>query len=53
MLKWLMQKDSFDEKIEIISFKQDVSWMFSCLFKYKEWQVFDNNIKIKISSFKY
>lgn len=53
MFEDLIKNDSFDNKIEIISLKQDVDWNFSCLFKYKGWQVFSDHFKVRISSFKY
>jgi hypothetical protein len=37
----------------VISFKEDTLGNFICLFKYKKWQVFNNDIKMKVSSFKY
>ncbi len=49
----LIKNKSFDEKIEIISLMEDTEWIFSCLFKYKKWQIFDDDIKMKVSSFKY
>ncbi len=53
LLQDLMTHECFDDKIDVISIKQDSLDNFSCLFKYKEGQVFDNDIKMKISSFKY
>jgi len=49
----LIKNESFDKKIEIISLKQDVDSNFTCLFKYKGWQVFGDHFKVKVSSFKY
>ena len=51
MLEELINIKSFDEKIEIISLSEDWAGNFSCLFKYKGGQVFDDNFKLKISSF--
>lgn len=53
MFENLSKNEAFDNNIEIISLRQDVDWNFSCLFKYKEWQVFWDDLKMKISGFKY
>lgn len=53
MFEELIKNENFDESIDLISMRQNVDWKFSCLFKYKKWKVFDKNIKVKISSFKY
>ena len=51
LLEELMCYEAFDDNIEVISIKQTSSWEFSCLFKYKKWQVFDWDFKANISSF--
>ena len=51
LLENLMSHHSFDDNIEVVSISQTSSWEFSCLFKYKKWQIFDWNFKANISSF--
>jgi (p)ppGpp synthase/HD superfamily hydrolase len=53
MFEKLIENNYFDNKTEIISLTQDEKWSFACLFKYRQWKVCDDEIKMSVSGFKY
>jgi len=45
----LIETKNFDEKIQVMSIKQNMNWEFCAIIKYKEGNVFDNlNSKLKM-----
>lgn len=53
MFKKLINNNYFDKRTEILSMKEDAVGNFSCFFKYEKWKVYEDEIKVKVSSFKY